>query len=66
MRLLRRVLRELWGLFVDDGVSAALILGWIGVACIVLHSLPGVMWSGPILFAGLATIVAFSIGTFRR
>ena len=59
MKLLRRSLREVWSLFVDDGASAALLVGWIVFACLVL---PGAAWSGPILFVGLAAIVAFSVG----
>lgn len=66
MRLLRRSLHELWRLFVDDGVDAALVVGWIVVACLVLRALPAIAWSGPILFAGLAAIVAFSVGPRRR
>lgn len=61
MRLLQRSLRELWNLFVDDGFSAALVVGWIVIACLVLRALPSMAWSGPILFAGMAAIVALSI-----
>ena len=66
MRLLRRSLRELWSLFVDDGTSAALVVGWIVFASVVLRALPAMAWSGPILFAGLALIVAFGSDSSRR
>lgn len=66
MRLLRRSLRELWSLFVDDGTSAALVVGWIVVGCLVLRALPSMVWSGPILFAGLALIVAFNNNSSHR
>jgi len=66
VRLLRRSLRELWSLFVDDGASAALMVGWIVVACLVLRALPSIVWSGPILFAGLTAIVAFSVSRRRH
>ena len=65
MKLLRRCLRELWTLFVDDGAVAALIVGWIAVACLVLRRMPVGIWSGPILFAGLAAIVAADTRTRR-
>lgn len=61
MNLLRRSLAELWGLFVDDPRTAALIIGWIVVACAVMRRLPPTPWSGPVLFAGLAAIVAYGI-----
>lgn len=66
MRLLQRSLRELWSLFVDDGTSAALVVGWIVIACLVLRALPSIVWSGPILFTGLAVIVAFSNSSSHR
>ena len=65
MKLLRRCLRELWTLFVDDGVVAGLVVGWIAIACLVLRRMPLGTWSGPILFAGLAAIVAAGARTGR-
>jgi hypothetical protein len=62
MMLFRRCLREFWKLFVDDAFTAALIVGWIVAACITLRQLPAGLWSGPILFAGLAVIVAIRTG----
>lgn len=66
MRLLRRCLREFWTLFVDDGAIAALLVGWIAVACLVLRQLPVRAWSGPVLFAGLLTIVTVGMRAGRR
>lgn len=60
MRVLRRCLHELWSLFVDDGYTACCTVGWIVAACLVLPRVPVGAWSGPILFAGIATIVAIS------
>lgn len=54
MSLLRRCVRELWALFIDDGALAA--VGWIAVACLTLRQLPAGIWSGPILFAGLSAV----------
>ena len=66
MNLLRRILAELWSLFVDDPEIAALIVGWIVVACAVMRRLPPTPWSGPVLFAGLAAIVAYGIRPGQR
>ena len=60
MRLLRRCMHELWTLFVDDGMAAAFVVGWILLACLVLRRVSTGLWSGPILFAGLTVIVAVS------
>ena len=66
MNLLRRSLAELWGLFVDDARIAALIVGWIAVACAVMRQLPPTPWSGPVLFAGLAAIAAYGVHPGER
>ncbi len=66
MRLLRRCLRELWTLFVDDGPAAAAVVVWIAVACPVLRQLPAGPWSGPGLFAGLLVIVTIGMRAGRR
>ncbi|MFT4063970.1 hypothetical protein [Paraburkholderia sp.] len=61
MQWLRTVLGELWGLFVDDSTFALAIVIWL-IACRVvspLVSLPEAA-RGPILFAGLAVILAES------
>ncbi len=54
MSLLRRCLHELWDLFVDDGALAA--VAWIAVACLALRQVDAGIWSGPILFGGLAAV----------
>lgn len=64
MRLLRRCLSELAGLFVDDGVQAVMILAWVVASCLLLRQWPSALWTGPVLFAGLAAI--FPIGLSRR
>ncbi len=67
MGWVRTVLREIWGLFVDDGSFAAAIAVWVAA-----------MWStqrwmalsprvaGGLLFAGLALILAESVWRFAR
>lgn len=61
MRWIRTVWDEVFGLFVDDGSYAASILAWLAVCWLVLPWL-GVsgLWSGLILFAGLAAILVES------
>jgi hypothetical protein len=58
MTWLRTVLREVFGLFVDDGSLALATIAWLLIAWLVLPRLgvaPG--WSGAVLFAGLAAIL---------
>ena len=67
MSWVRSVLREVIGLFVDDGSYAAAILVWLLLAIFVLPRLaPGAHWTGPVLFAGLAVILIESALRFSR
>jgi hypothetical protein len=61
MRWLKTILTEFIGLFVDDGSFALAIIVWLGVIWLGLPrlNLPAA-WSGAVLFAGLATILAVS------
>lgn len=61
MSWMRTVLREVFGLFVDDGSFAIAILAWLLLVWLVLPRL-GVEagWTGLILFAGLALILVES------
>jgi hypothetical protein len=61
MRWLQAVLGEVFGLFVDDGSFALAIVVWVGIVWLVRPWLPiSPAWSGIILFAGLALILAES------
>ncbi len=51
MTLLRHILRELIGLFVDDGMLAAAIVSVIAVSAIVAHEVPGIS-AGIVLLTG--------------
>ena len=55
MTLLRNILAELIGLFVDDWLFALLVLLWVGGFALpgVRHALPQ---AGPLLFGGLAVL----------
>lgn len=54
-------LREILGLFVDDGPYALAIVIWVGVTWVALPRFAiGPEWHGVILFAGLASILLAS------
>ena len=58
MKSLQTILRELYGLFVDDGSFAIAILLWLGVTVLLLPRLPlPAIWRGPLLFVGLLAIL---------
>ena len=61
MTWLRTILREIFGLFVDDGSFAVWILGWLGLTVFLAPHLGLVSrWNGFFLFAGLAVILVWS------
>jgi len=67
MKWLKNILREIFGLFVDDGSFALAILIWLAVvrwAPPRLHIPSGM--TGVILFAGLALILAESATRYSR
>lgn len=58
MRWLRRILAELWGLFVDDGRYALTIVAWLVLSWLLLPLLHiGGGWEAIILFVGLLLIL---------
>ena len=57
MRWIRAVIKETWGLFVDDGVFALFIVGWLAAASMLPRLALPPAWSCLILFAGLASIL---------
>lgn len=62
MTWLRKIVAELFGLFVDDGSFAIAILAWLGVLWLALPRLPFEdTWRAVILFAGLAIILIESV-----
>ena len=61
MRGLKAVIAQIFGLFVDDGRFSLAIIVWVGAVWLVLPRLNMLRaWSGVILFAGLAVILAES------
>jgi hypothetical protein len=60
-------LRELWGLFVDDGSLAVALVVWCVIAGLVLpHLLPSNDWRGPLFFIGCVVILLVNIGAAVR
>jgi hypothetical protein len=67
MGLIRTVVREVLGLFVDDVSFALIIIFWIGLAKIFLSRTAFAnRWHGMILFLGLALILIESSLRFSR
>lgn len=67
MRWLQRLVREIFGLFVDDGSLALLTPLWCAFALFVLPRAglqPGI--TGGALFAGLAILLAASALRYKR
>ena len=58
MQWLKSIAREVYGLFVDDGSFAAVLLVWIMVACVIFRSVRVGHWSGPALLLGLIAVLA--------
>jgi hypothetical protein len=59
---LRSVMREIWGLFVDDGSFAAAITVWVGFVLLVLRRLAGFrVWGGAVLVSGLAVLLVENV-----
>ena len=58
MNALKAMLREMFGLFVDDGSLAIAVLVWLALLWLLLPQLPvPAVWHGVILFAGLLAIL---------
>lgn len=67
MNALRTIAREVFGLFVDDGSFAFLILVWLGLTGWLLPHLGWLpRWQGVVLFAGLAVILMESAVRYTR
>jgi hypothetical protein len=56
------ILRELWGLFVDDGTLAAVLIVWVGVMAAASTGLPFAHgWQAPILLLGCLAILVENV-----
>jgi len=63
---MKAVLRELFGLFVDDATLAIGLLIWVALAGYVLPLLQLGSWSGPMLALGAAIVLVASLRTVGR
>ena len=62
MSSLAAILKELWGLFVDDGSLALALIAWVTISGLGLPHLPvPVEWDGPVLFAGCLVILVSTV-----
>jgi hypothetical protein len=67
MNMLRAVLRELIGLFVDDGALALEILAVVGLAAIAAALAPGLpLATGAVLLLGCLGILSASVARAAR
>jgi membrane protein implicated in regulation of membrane protease activity len=67
MNWLKTIIREIFGLFVDDAIFAAAILLWLVFIKILTAQLAiASRWSGIILLAGLALILAESTTRYAK
>jgi hypothetical protein len=66
MKWVRNILREVFGLFVDDGSFALAILVWIGTVWLVLRRTRLAVPGGIILFVGLGLILIEGVIRFSR
>jgi hypothetical protein len=67
MTWIKTILREFFGLFVDDAKFALAIVLWITLVRIILpRTSIAPTWGGIILFAGLALILAESAALYSR
>ena len=60
MRWLGPIFREIFGLFVDDGSVALIILCWLTAVALLPQVPVPLAWRGVALFAGLAITLAWS------
>lgn len=62
MNVLVTAIKEIYGLFVEDGSYAASILIWLIVAALVLPHVPALgMWRTPLLCAGLLFLLVENV-----
>ena len=67
MNWLKTIIREIFGLFVDDAIFAAAILLWLVFIKILTTQLCiASRWSGIILLAGLTLILAESTTRYAK
>jgi putative exporter of polyketide antibiotics len=67
MQWFKSIVREIFGLFVDDGSFALAILAWLSVVWLLLYRpFVSARWAGLLLFAGLGLILLESATRYAR
>jgi hypothetical protein len=62
MKALVTALKEIYGLFVEDGSLAVAILVWAMIAVLLFPRIPGSgEWRGPLFFIGLALLLVENV-----
>jgi len=62
MRTLQLIIRELVGLFIDDGSLVFAVLGWVALCALGLrHVELAAHWQAAVLFLGLAVVLAENV-----
>ncbi len=61
MNVIATALREVYGLFVEDGSYALAIVGWLLVAALALPHIGTGRWHAPILLVGLLLILCENV-----
>jgi hypothetical protein len=65
MASLKTIVKELWGLFVDDGSLALALIIWVAACGIGLPYLP-IAAAAPILFLGCLAILIVNVAQTAR
>lgn len=66
MKTIINALREVYGLFVEDGSFTVALLIWLLVAAFILRPLVGPNWLAPFWFAGLSLILVENVARSAR
>lgn len=66
MNILGTAVKELWGLFVEDGSYAVAIVVWLLLCAFVLPHLGAASWRAPLLLIGLLFILLENVARSAR
>jgi hypothetical protein len=61
MNVIVTALKELFGLFVEDGSYAVAIIAWLLIAALVLPHIGASEWRAPLLLAGLLLVMCENV-----
>lgn len=67
MNVILTAIKEIYGLFVEDGSYAASIVVWVLVTALVFPHLPTLgLWRAPLLFVGLLFLLVENVRRTAR